>query len=480
MNFYYSLEPYMLFIYGVLVFWIIFSIVLMFRLYRLGTDRVNPYIYDSIPSVFTTLGVLGTFIGIYAGLSHFDVQDITGSIPPLLEGMKTAFATSIAGIVLSVIFGKMSQLVVRSVEKNEPKKSTGEIALFQEMVGILGLAHRDSNENFKNLNNALISDNDDSLTTQFVKLRNLYSDTDTSIKKQTGFLEQMQISLGGNGETSLLTQIQKLRAEQNEYSKKQEKNVDFIVESMYTNNQLISQKFDEFSKLLAKNNTEALVEVMKQATEQFNEQMSALIEKLVQENFKELNNSVQQMNSWQKENKEMISVLTGQFQQVSKEFEISSKAINEITENTNKLTNDNSHLTKLIEELQKVMIDDTKYQEIVNNLVETINTLKGNTEAFDNTTNKLNDWVRNQMNFTDSVAVLMTRLEEIDKIKDINEAFWENTKKQLNQGVSIIENASKSLSNDLDNINDQFYAQLNDTLQNLDALIQRIIANYNN
>src|SRR5690606_39192956 len=223
-------------------------------------------------------------------------------------------------------------------------------------------------------------------------------------------LEKVQQALGGDGETSLLTQIQKLRAEQNEYSKETKKNIDWIVESMNKNNELISRKFDEFSELLAKNNTEALVEVMKRATEEFNAQMSALIEKLVQENFQELNNSVQRMNQWQQENKEMIQTLTDQFRNVSNEFAISAKAIKEITENTTKLTNENSHLTKLIEELQKVMIDDTKFQEIVDKLTSTVDTLKENTEAFDETTNKLNNWVRNQMNFSDSVAKLLTRL----------------------------------------------------------------------
>ena len=247
---------------------------------------------------------------------------------------------------------------------------------------------------------------------------------------------------------------------------------------MSKNNELIRQKFDEFSELLAKNNTEALVEVMKNATEKFNEQMSALIEKLVQENFKELNNSVQRMNQWQLENKEMIISLTNQFKEVANEFAISSVAIKEITENTTKLTNENSHLTKLIEELQKVLIDDTKFQEIVGKLAMTIDILQENTEAFDETTEKLNTWVRNQMNFSDSVAKLLTRLESIDKIKDINEVFWENTKKQLNEGVGIIEKASKRLSNDLENMNAEFYERLNDTLQNLDTLIQRIIANY--
>ena len=466
-----TMPIYMIVVYGLLGGWTLFSIFYIFRLWRIkDSSRYNEYVYESIPTVFTTLGVLGTFVGIYFGLLKFDVNDITGSIPPLLEGMKTAFSTSIAGIVLSLVFGKVSQLVLRNVELNEPPKPTGELGELNRIANILEASQKQSEDNFRQLNTALIGETDESISTHFVKLRN-------QVTEQTKSLEKVQKSLGGDDETSLLTQIQKLRAEQNEYAQETKKNIDWIVESMNKNNELIREKFDEFSELLAKSNTEALVEVMKQATEEFNAQMSELINKLVQENFQELNNSVQRMNDWQQENKEMIQTLTDQFKQVSQDFSISSTALKEITENTNKLTNENSHLTKLIEELQKVMIDDTKYQEIVEKLTGTIDILKENTEAFDETTNKLNDWVRNQMNFSDSVAKLLTRLEEIEKIKDINDVFWNNTKAQLNEGVSVIEKSSKRLSNDLENINAEFYERLNDTLQNLDTLIQRKIQN---
>ncbi len=470
------MATYTIVIYSLIIGWTIFSI---YYIYRVWTQKiVINYVYESIPTVFTTLGVLGTFVGIYFGLQNFDVDKITESIPPLLEGMKTAFSTSIWGIVLSLIFGKASQIVLHGVELKSPPKPTDELAALQEITLLLKEGNKNSNDNFLVLNKSLIGETDDSVSTQIVKLRNQFTEFGNKQDIQNKTLEKVQLALGGDGETSLLTQIQKLRAEQNEYSKDNKKNIDWIIESMNKNNELIRQKFDEFSELLAKNNTEALVEVMKNATEQFNAQMSALIEKLVQENFKELNNSVQRMNQWQLENKEMIISLTNQFKEVSAEFSISSVAIKEITENTTKLTNENSHLTKLIEELQKILIDDTKFQEIVGKLATTIDTLQENTEAFDETTEKLNAWVRNQMNFSDSVAKLLTRLESIDKIKDINEVFWENTKKQLNEGVGVIEKASKRLSSDLENINAEFYERLNDTLQNLDTLIQRIIANY--
>ena len=249
---------------------------------------------------------------------------------------------------------------------------------------------------------------------------------------------------------------------------------------MNENNLLISKKFDEFSDLLAKNNTEALVEVMKSATETFNAQMSELIKKLVQENFKELNNSVQSLNTWQQENKEMILSLTEQFKTVSEDFEIASVSIKEITENTAKLTEDNSQLSRLIQELQKVLIDDTKFQEVITKLEGTIDTVKQNTESFDKTTNKLNDWIGKEHDFKQSVNILITRLKEIEKIKDINGEFWSNTKVQMEEGVSIIANSSTELRESLNSISEEFTEQLNQTLTSLDELIQRLIEHYTN
>lgn len=46
-----------------------------------------------------TLGVLGTFVGLLVGLMGFDVHDISKSIPVLLDGLKTAFVTSVVGMI---------------------------------------------------------------------------------------------------------------------------------------------------------------------------------------------------------------------------------------------------------------------------------------------------------------------------------------------------------------------------------------------
>lgn len=50
------------------------------------------------PSILTSIGIFGTFIGVALGLATFDTSDIQASVPGLLEGLKTAFWTSIAGL----------------------------------------------------------------------------------------------------------------------------------------------------------------------------------------------------------------------------------------------------------------------------------------------------------------------------------------------------------------------------------------------
>ena len=71
----------------------------------------------------------------------------------------------------------------------------------------------------------------------------------------------------------------------------------------------------------------------------------------------------------------------------------------------------------------------------------------------------------------------MKKLDEINKIKDYNEEFWRETRKNMNEGVGIIANASKSLNSSVSTLNEEFYERLNNTLANLDACIQAMYDN---
>lgn len=92
----------------------------------------------SLKGEMTGIGILGTFIGIFIGLLDFNVNDIPASIPPLLEGLKTAFGTSIAGLFFS------TGLTVAQAIKPVAFRKTGDpvadtlVRVFQEFEPLMG------------------------------------------------------------------------------------------------------------------------------------------------------------------------------------------------------------------------------------------------------------------------------------------------------------------------------------------------------
>jgi len=218
---------------------------------------------------------------------------------------------------------------------------------------------------------------------------------------------------------------------------------------------------------------------MRGLTEEFQKQMGTLIERLVKENFDQLNKSVEQLNTWQVENKAMIQSLTTQYKEMSESFANDAAALNKLTQDTTLLVSDGGKLHELLDALTKVMVDDTKFVEITKNLENTAQLSKDNMAKFEESTEKLNDWVRKQRNFVDAVVQLMGKLEEINKINDYSSEFWKETKKGMDDSVGIIKATSQSLNSNLRNINQEFYERLASTLSELDACIQAMVRQKN-
>lgn len=248
-----------------------------------------------------------------------------------------------------------------------------------------------------------------------------------------------------------------------------------IEESMNKTNQLLERKFDEFTELLKKSNTEALVEVMKKVTEEFQKQMNSLINKLIQENFDQLNRSVERLNQWQQENKEMISSLTQQYKQMATNFEATSDSLDKVKDDTEALVSEGGKLRKIVDALNEVIVNDERFIKTAEHLQKTAELSQSNMESFDASTKALNGWVRKQRNFVDGVTLLIDKLEEIAKNKDYGQEFWQGTKKNMEEGVGIIKQGSVTLQQSLVDLDRQFYARLNTTLAELDTCIQAMI-----
>ena len=68
-----------------------------------GLISSNARFVNNAPSILTSMGIFGTFLGITIGLASFDPGDIGASVPLLFEGIKLAFWTSVVGILGSLL-----------------------------------------------------------------------------------------------------------------------------------------------------------------------------------------------------------------------------------------------------------------------------------------------------------------------------------------------------------------------------------------
>ena len=73
---------------------VIIVLTLYFHIFRYSNRTA-----EIAPNILTSIGIFGTFLGVALGLWHFDTADIQGSVPKLMDGLKTAFWSSIVGLL---------------------------------------------------------------------------------------------------------------------------------------------------------------------------------------------------------------------------------------------------------------------------------------------------------------------------------------------------------------------------------------------
>ena len=461
---------------------------------------------DAFPSIISTLGVLGTFLGITIGLSGFDVNDLTRSIPILLGGLKTAFYTSLGGMLGSLILRHFCTDI--KFDKEDGGISSTDAAIrelgksVREMSTTMVYAIKETRDVVRQM-----GDSQTSFYTQLLEIEKKGEEKRTNVDstlsrlsliqgEQIAAQRNMALSLASidsankrveeslgeivDAQSANTSTFDEMNEELKKFSQILRSEVDEIEDKMEDTNKLLTNKFDEFSELLKKSNTEALVNVMKKVTEEFQKQMNDLISRLVQENFAKLNESVEKLNTWQEENKAMIESLTKQYYQMEQDFEGTSNTMQEVSDHTQKLVGNGGRLAQLVNALEEAMVNDKKFIEISKNLSESASLTKDGIEKQEAITNKLNDWVRGVQVFKDDVQRLINKLEELNSIRNYNEQFWQSTKKSMEEGVGIIQSGSEELNNQIRSIDQSFYNRLNATLASLDNLIAAMAGKYIN
>lgn len=144
-------------------------------LLRTGGRRIGA-VARGAPGTLTSLGVLGTFAGIFVGLMEFDVHAIDDSVPQLLEGMKTAFLTSLAGISASIVFKMLQPFLARPDENNGDASAADLLNALRDIQSEHAIGQ-------EKLRQAITGDAEASLSTQLTKLRTTTGDGFSDLRK---------------------------------------------------------------------------------------------------------------------------------------------------------------------------------------------------------------------------------------------------------------------------------------------------------
>lgn len=116
--------------------WIFMGVIGALLLYFHG-PVYSAHTANYTPSILTSIGIFGTFLGVALGLADFDTTSIQSSVPGLLEGLKTAFWTSIAGLAgaLTIKFRyAMASMRVRAHRESKQTATMDDLAWHLERI----------------------------------------------------------------------------------------------------------------------------------------------------------------------------------------------------------------------------------------------------------------------------------------------------------------------------------------------------------
>ncbi len=381
----------------------------------------------SMSGLTTTLGIFGTFLGIFIGLIKFDVGNISASVPMLLSGLKTAFLTSISGMLAALILKECPQLYLITIKKEDAAR---EQATIDTMVACLSSIERNQRELFKRENQQLIN---------------------------------IEKALCGDGDTTLLTQIQKFRTS---FADKQ----DALINS-----------FNKFAEKMAENNSKALIDALTQVMRDFN----AKINEQFGDNFKHLNEAVGKMLEWQQEYGKQVEMMVGQIKTTASVVDQSAKTLVSIISEAKSFSVVAQYLHKLIQsfdQTQNNLAEHLKaFEQLANNAKQTFPIID---EQLKQLTTRFSEAVMRSV--ADSEHIIALQLESTKQLKN----HFEDSQKALGSGLSDLvksvntnidkmmkENAER-ITTQIKTLDEQLGEELNKSLRSLGSQLASLSSRF--
>ena len=386
------------------------------------------------PTLLTSLGILGTFMGIVAGLLEFDTANIDTSIGPLLDGLKTAFITSLAGMLLSIIYKGLS-----ASGKLSPK-----------------------------------TDDEQSIAPDDITAADLYS----AMTQQVDGIEQLRKAIGGDSEASLVGQFKLLRSDINDNQKQADKQLRLATETLTSiNTAALHQqanfkafeerlwiKLQDFADMMSKSATEQVIEALKTVIQDFNNNLTEQFG----ENFKQLNAAVLELVTWQENYKQQLSDMKVQYDHGVQAITQTESSVANIDEKA-------QSIPAAMESLVKVMeVNQHQINELAQHLGAFEQVRDRAVEAVPEIRNQIDLAIAGAREASETMAKGV--IDSTDRLKLVVVESADNYRDTIDRTRGALDDAATTTANSSIEIKEQFSSALTDINNNMRNLINELQA----
>lgn len=435
--------------------------LLVFALFWGFKARQPSRFVSAAPSMLVSVGILGTFIGIVIGLLNFDPHDIKSSIETLLEGLKTAFITSLFGVTYSVALKLIDSTVFTSRQRKYGTQADDVTAA--DIYGVM--------------------------------------------QGQEQLLKGIGQSLSGQEEGSVAGQLRLLRTDISDFRNGLNRQHETFQSALF-------EQLQKFGQMLAKSATETVINALRDVIHDFNKHLKEEFG----ENFKELNQAVEKMTQWQDNYKEHVENLENRLEIAIRELERTataneaiSKALGETEQSIDSIENHCQRIPAAVEQLTPILdVNQHQILELERHLEAFISMREQATRAVPELQDHMNKLAedlstkietlmttmhegalefgrsadRTNAALTENAHVISTTSEEINRtmsdaskdfsssVRDTLEIMQRNTRDLEENMARTVEQVSKGLEEQLRKVSDQLHDRISEAITKTLATMQ--------
>jgi uncharacterized protein YukE len=413
----------------------------------------------SIKSTVTVVGVLGTFMGVTDGLIGFDYKDVLNSLPNLLGGLTTAFATSVAGMFAFLILTIVEKI---RPEKEKVSKDAIEKDILEKILS--ELQKRDERlDSLEKLNGLNKLETIEKLNSEILEELQKKDERLDSLEKLNDLDKLQNIESAIKKSEEAIFQLKDNQSSQNK----------ILIESFGKNFENMNSILDKTFEKISEGASKEIIQALQQVIQDFNNELTTQFG----ENFKELNKAVSDLITWQENYKTSIEVMESNLKTATSSIQNTDSSLERIASR-------NSEIVEVYEKLKDTVETYRSQIDEVNRHLETYSDVSEKAkEMFPNIDKNIREIKDNFNMTTSSISAELGTL-----ISDIDSSITQNGEKITNtlNHVSIsfedqktqIAEALQKQADSIIKISDKLPEELANFENSFEAMTKTFLNNY--